>query len=553
MCHEETKIITENFCKNVLQYHPIPVFFLDVEGNLVWSNEPFYKLFHINKKESFLQFFNKEPVYFYFNQALNGFANIFQIEMEHSDSPISLSICFTPMMGDGEVVGIYGIASNDSDDRLIQEKFVKFACEDHLTQLPNRFQFFQLLDETIRESKSSQHKLAVLMFDINRFRLINENLGYFFGDQALKLITERMMKYKRENDILARMGGDEFILLLKEIKSVEEVKEKVEHILYEMTQPYEIEGFEFTLTTSVGISIFPDHGLDTQTLIKTADTALSKAKTNGTNHYEIYTSEMARGIYEWFQVEKFLHRALERKEFKLYFQPQFCTKTKTICGVEVLVRWQHPENGLISPGSFIEIAEETGLIAPIGEWVLLKSCQQMKRWLDLGHRELSVSVNVSLKQFTQRNFAETVTNVLKKTKLPANHLTLEVTESTMIDLERTLETMKKLKRLGVKISLDDFGTGYSSLQYLSELPIDELKIDKSFVNGICHNERSKAIISMIIQLGHLLNLSVIAEGVENEQQYIHLTNLGCDKVQGYYFSKPLMAEEYEELYVRKKT
>lgn len=547
MNREQGEIISYRFCENVLRYHPIPTFILNKDGKVVWMNEPFYKLFGIEKNTSFLQQINSEPAYIYFQETLKGEANFFQIDLK-SNKKKQVWLCFSPIIENGQVVGVYGVGSNERIEKLLEEKSLKVAYEDHLTRLPNRFKFIHQLEETIRQAKLTQKKLAILIFDINRFRMINEALGHFFGDKALIRITERMVKFKRDNDFVARMGGDEFILLLNEIESVQEVKEFVRRILHDMNQPYEIDGFEFTITTSVGISIYPEHGLDTQTLIKTADTALSKAKGNGTNHYEIYQLEMTNGINEWFEVEKMLHRALDRNEFKLYFQPQIYTKDKSVCGLEVLVRWHHPENGVISPGKFIEIAEETGLIASIGEWVLLEGCKQMKKWLDEGHSPIPISINVSLKQFMQKNFSQMVHHVLIKSQLPAELLILEITESITIDLDRMLKTMEQLKKIGVKISLDDFGTGYSSLQYLSELPIDELKIDKSFVNGITENDRSKAIISMIVNLGHLLNLSVIAEGVENEEQYLYLLEQGCDKIQGYYFSKPLEATDYERIF-----
>lgn len=542
------EIFPENFCENVLQHHPIPVFFLDTNGFVVWMNELSEKLFQLKEHTSFLHHLNSEPVNFYFNEALKGQANIFQIEMERNQT-IKVSICFTPIMEHGQMIGVYGVASNDAKRNLIEEKAVKLAYEDYLTQLPNRFQFIHKLQEKITQARKKQTKLAVLIFDVNRFRMINETLGYYFGDQALKAITKRICKFLKSQDIIARMGGDEFILLLDEVYSVTDVKEFVQQLLNDMNEPYEIEGFELTITTSVGVSIFPDHGLDTQTLIKTADTALSKAKGNGTNHFEIYQSEMANGTYEWFEVEKYLHKALERDEFELYYQPQFDANSHEICGIEVLVRWRHPEHGLVSPATFIEIAEETGLIAPIGQWVLLQSCIQMKSWLDQGHPHVPLSVNVSLKQFMQKNFTQVVANVLEQSNLPPEYLILEVTESVTIDLERAIKVMEELNKLGVKISLDDFGTGYSSLQYLSELPIAEMKIDKSFVDGIEKNDRSKAIIAMIVKLGHLLNVSVIAEGVENRNQYLYLKEQGCDKIQGYFFSKPLITSDYEKLYV----
>lgn len=544
-------LYNQTFFTNLFQNNPFPIFFLDTEGNLICMNKPFEQLFGINidEKISFFQLVNNEKANFYFGEALNGKANVFEMTATlPKGNTLLLTTSFTPIIENHTVIGVYGATLDHTKYKIVEQK-IKIAGEDNLTGLPNRFHFINELEETIKIAKKNNEKFAIFIIDINRFRIINDTLGYVLGDQALITLSKRIKAFKGDNNFLARMGGDEFVLLLKTIQSIEEVKEFAQKILNTVNDPFIIEGYEFTLTSSIGISIFPDHGVDPQNLIKTADAAMTRAKMLGTNHYEIYTSEMSRRFHEWFQVEKFLHRALERDEFQLYYQPQFYTSTKKICGIEVLVRWQHPEEGLISPGRFIEIAEKTGLIGPIGEWVLLQGCKQMKSWIDSGHPSVPLSVNVSLKQFMQKDFVQIVEKVLEESQLPPENLSLEVTESVTMNLTVTQKIVKQLKELGVKISLDDFGTGYSSLQYLSELPMDELKIDKTFVDGICENHRSKAIISMIVNLGHLLNLSVIAEGVESEEQFAYLLEQGCDKVQGYLFSKPLSAVQYEKIYL----
>ncbi|WP_096198896.1 sensor domain-containing protein [Bacillus sp. FJAT-45350] len=481
-------------------------------------------------------------------KAIKGQAQTFEIPINHKENKkVILNVTVVPNIIDGQVRGTIGIAQDVTKKRIVEEKVAKMANEDVLTGLPNRRLFIKALEDSIEKANRKNEKLAILFIDIDRFKIINDTLGHSFGDEALIEITRRLNDCLDGQALLARMGGDEFTLLIPSVNLNEEVCEVAERILGKVSQPLEVEGYEFTMTTSIGIAIFPDSGSNAETLIKCADAAMYRAKAQGTDRYQLYSTDMNRGFYEWFQVENDLRRALEREEFELYYQPQFLTSEQKVIGVEVLVRWQHPEHGLVPPGKFISIAEETGLIVPIGEWVLRNACKQMKEWLDKGYPNIQISVNLSLRQFMQKNIVQVVEKALTDSQLPPEYLDLEITESVTIDLSRTMTILEKLKELGVKISLDDFGTGYSSLQYLSEFPIDELKIDQSFVNNIGIKENSKAIIAMIINLGHLLNLEVIAEGVETKEQVEFLLDKGCDKVQGYFYSRPLSTIDYERV------
>ncbi len=455
-------------------------------------------------------------------------------------------LTFIPSMIDNKVEEIVCIGRDITKKRKAQEQAEKIANEDVLTSLPNRRLFIHTLEASLHELEREKRKAAVLFLDIDRFKIINDTLGHLLGDRALIEIANRLRDCIRNGDLLARMGGDEFMVLLPHITSYTEITHVSQRIIERMNEPLDIDGYEFTLTASIGISVFPDSGKDAVSLIKCADTAMYRAKAQGANNFVIFNSEMNKEFQEWFRVENDLRKALERDEFELYFQPQYNTKSRVISGVEVLVRWKHPVLGIISPGKFITIAEETGLIVEIGEWVLDQACKQMKSWLDKGFPKIPISVNLSLRQFMQKNIVQSIERILKETGLPPEFLDLEITESVTIDLLRTMNILKRLKELGVKISLDDFGTGYSSLQYLSKFPIDELKIDQVFVKSIGTNNNDNAIITMIINLGHLLNLEVIAEGVESKEQLDYLTLQGCDKVQGYYYCKPLTAKQFEE-------
>ncbi|WP_100404948.1 putative bifunctional diguanylate cyclase/phosphodiesterase [Bacillus solitudinis] len=486
----------------------------------------------------------------YVNLALDGQSETFEVEMVHQQGKrLYMNVTLIPSLVEGRVEGIIGIAQDMTKRKHAEEQIKKIANEDELTKLPNRRYFHEVLKKAIAEAELEKNNLAVLFIDLDRFKLVNDTLGHFFGDAALKMLADRLHNGIGEHDVLARMGGDEFIVFLPS-SSYPLVNEVASKLLKLIREPLLIDDYEFTITGSIGISTYPENGRDAEALIRSADAAMYRAKASGGDVFKHYNREMNDEFYELFHVENDLRKALERGEFKLYFQPQFETKSGKLCGEEVLVRWNHPNEGLVGPSKFISIAEETGLIIPIGEWILREACHQKSRWIKSGLPAVPMSVNVSQRQFLQVKFFEKIQSILKETELPPQYLDLEVTESVTIDINRTLAVLSNLTQLGINISLDDFGTGYSSLKYVSQLPIQELKIDQSFISGIGKGLNSEGIISLIINLAHLLGLVVIAEGVEKKEQLDYLASQGCDRIQGFLHSKPLSLQEYEE-YLKK--
>ncbi|MFC0469376.1 EAL domain-containing protein [Halalkalibacter kiskunsagensis] len=535
----------------VFTYNANAIFILDQFGKITEVNPAtltitgFSSHFLLNKKITEIVHQNSiKSVQAGMTKVWNGHSVTIDIELNHHHlKEVIVHVTMVPLKI-GEIVnGAIIFAQNITEDF----KTKRIALEDELTGLPNRRYLIETLESAITEAKRANEKLAVMLIDLDRFKLVNDAIGSLFGDRALRLIAERLKSSLNEQEVVTRVGGDEFVILIPQLKSEMEAKSKASRLLERLKKPLIIEEYEFTLTGSIGISIFPNNGEDCETIIKSADAAIYRAKSNGSDSFELYKREMRFQLNEKFQIENDLRKALERGEFSLYFQPQFDARSQRYCGEEVLVRWNHPDEGLISPGKFISIAEETGLINTIGEWVLREACFQKKKWIDNGFPAVPVSVNLSTKQFLKRSIVEIVSDILQASELPPHLLELEVTESITIDIQRTSDSLKRLQSLGVQISLDDFGTGYSSLQYVSQLPIQELKIDQSFVRNIGNGKHNEGIISMIINLAHFLKISVIAEGVETKEQLDYLVGLKCDKVQGYYFSKPLSVVDFERL------
>ncbi len=418
------------------------------------------------------------------------------------------------------------------------------ALHDALTDLPNRRLFNRRLDQALSNARKNQNLVAVMFMDLDRFKKINDSLGHGIGDRLLQSFAQRLRSCLRESDTVARWGGDEFTVLLPQISSAEEATQIGKRILDALKQPFKLENQELYIKNSIGIAIYPTDGEDASTLLKNADAALQVAKEGGKNKYEFYSPKINSQADLLLRLENLLHQALEREEFLLYYQPQVNVNTGEIGGMEALLRWQHPELGLVSPGQFIPVAEESGLIVPIGEWVLRTACAQNKAWQEAGLPPLKVAVNLSCQQFQQQDLVPMVAQILKETGLKPGFLELEITETTImenIDLAR--KTIKDLQGMGVYLSMDDFGTGYSSLGYLKNFPFDSLKIDQSFVRGLRNDPREIAILSSIISLGHGLGLRVVAEGVETQQQLELLRSLKCEEMQGYLFSRPLKVED----------
>ncbi len=439
------------------------------------------------------------------------------------------------------------LQSANKDLLLHQKKIHNLAYYDNVTSLPNRLFLMETLSECIAKATKEKSRFALLYFDLDRFKHINDTLGHDIGDKMLNLVGKRISKLIKKSDVLGRVGGDEFLILIPEIKSEDEVVKLANKIIEDFKNPFILSAYELFLTASIGIATYPEAGKTIQFLVKNADISMYKAKNNGGNSYYIYTKELSEKEMDNLILINQLRQAEKNDELRLFYQPIMDIGTGTIIGLEALIRWERSGEGLVSPARFIPLAEETGLIIPIGEWVLRTACMQNKAWMNKGYKPITVSVNISAKQFQQLNFAETVLRIINESEINPNCLVLEITESIAImDIEYTLETLRKLKALGVNISIDDFGTGYSSLYKLKEMSVDELKIDRAFIKDINLNTKNEAIAKAIILLANELNLKVVAEGVETIEQLDFLKENGCNKAQGFYYSKPIPPDEIEK-------
>jgi len=460
----------------------------------------------------------------------------------------------------GLPVKVEGAIYDITDRKLAQEKIVHMAFHDDLTGLPNRHLLKDRLNQAMKSAKHYDRFVATLFLDVDNFKRINDTLGHDSGDMLLRSIAKRLQDYIRESDTIARsandeiestvarLGGDEFTVLLSEINTIQNAAKVAQRILDIMAHPFMIDSHEVFITTSIGISVYPNDGIDAETLLKNADTAMYYAKDQGKNNFQFYAQHMNIAACKRFEMENRLRKALDNKEFHLYYQPQLDIRSGSVIGVEALIRWIDVQNNILLPGTFIPLAEETGLIVPIGEWILRTACSQNRVWQDAGFPPMYVSVNISSVQFRQPSFIRTVDTVLQDTGLDPHYLELELTESILMETTETaIRTLEDLKSMGVRISIDDFGTGYSSLSYLKRFPIDTLKIDRSFVRDVTSDPDDKAIINAIIALARSLNLKVIAEGVETIQQLVCLHEQGSDGMQGFLFSPPLPIDSLTQL------
>lgn len=429
------------------------------------------------------------------------------------------------------------------------------ATHDALTGLPNRVILNDRIKQAIALSKRQDNYFAILFIDIDRFKYINDSLGHQVGDLLLQTAATRLKKTVRESDTVVRLGGDEFIIVLTSLPKEDNSIPILNKLLKTITEPFYIEEHEFRLSASIGISLFPQHGEDPDTLLRNADAAMYRAKEYGRNNYQYYSEDMNVRIANRLALENDLHKALERGEFVLHYQPIVDIASGKIVSNEALIRWQHPKLGLVPPQEFISLAEETGFLVPLGEWLLKEACMQNKKWQTLGFAPIAIAVNVSAHQIKQRVLIDTINDALRLSGMDAKYLELEFTESVVIEnADKATLIMQELKQKGISLVIDDFGTGYSSLSYLQHFPIDKIKIDRSFVSYINAHTSSNdtAIILAIINIGNALNLKVIAEGVENENQLAFLKEHKCTEIQGFYFSKPLTADEMAEVLKQKK-
>lgn len=483
------------------------------------------------------------------NQAIGLAADTLLIKRDGSEAAIEDSS--SPIHNwNGELTGVVIVFHDVSSTRAMAMKMAHLAQHDFLTNLPNRVLLNDRIAQAIEYAKRHDSKIALLFLDLDNFKHINDSLGHPTGDKLLQLVATSLNACVRGNDTVSRQGGDEFIILLSEIKNGEDAALTADKILEVLTLPHAVTNTQLHITTSIGISIYPDDGLDAEALIQNADTAMYHAKEQGRNNYQFFKGEMNQRAVERQVTEANLRIALDEKQFVLHYQPKFNLFTQKMMGVEALIRWRHDDWGEVLPDRFIAIAEDSGLIIPIGKWVLREACQQIKRWVSLGLNDITIAVNISAHEFTHKNFVQDVQQILRESAIDAHHLEFEITEGVLMrDAKSSVAILQQLKEMGLVLVVDDFGMAYSSLSYLRKFPIDVLKIDRSFVHDIESVLDDGIIVSAIISLGNNLKLRVIAEGIENQKHLDFLINHHCTEGQGYLFSYPLTALEFEKAYI----
>ncbi len=447
----------------------------------------------------------------------------------------------------GEVTGAVMVFHDVTEARAMTQRMSYLAHHDYLTELPNRLLLNDRLSQAIAAVRRHQQRLAVLFVDVDRFKHINDSLGHTIGDQLLLSIAGRLVANVRKTDTVSRQGGDEFVILLSKVAQAEDAALSANKILAALSNPYRVMEHDLQITVSMGIGIYPDDGTDAETLVKNADTAMLHAKDNGRNNFQFFKSDMNEHALERQSLESGLRYALGRREFELHYQPKMDLETEAIVGAEALIRWRQPGQGIVLPEKFIPIAEQCGYIVPIGRWVLREACRQAQRWLDADLAPIPVAINISAVELRSKDFVPGVRAVLQETGLDARYLEFELTETALMqDPASTIAVLRALKDMGAQLTLDDFGTGYSSLSYLKRFPIDALKIDKSFVRGLCTNAGDANIVSAVVNMGKSFGLRVIAEGVETREQLLALRAQHCAEGQGYYFQEPVAANEFAQ-------
>ncbi len=421
------------------------------------------------------------------------------------------------------------------------------AYHDTLTGLPNRLLFMDRLDQAITRAIRSRNLFALMYIDIDHFKVINESMGHDIGDDLLLKITDRLQDCIRQSDTIGRLGGDEFAIILENLQVPEDVTLVARHVLSGLSQSVTISDLDVNISASIGISVYPDDGVTLGQLLKHADTAMYKAKEQGRNTFQFYTQEMSELAMRRLELENSLRNAIEKNELMLYYQPKYNLASSRCWGMEALVRWDHPEKGLILPDEFIPLAEETGLIVQLDQWVIRNACEQLSRWKQQGYAASNLSINVSARHFQEQTLTQLVQQVLEDTGLNATEIEIELTESTLVNNHANARAvLNNLHNMGLRIALDDFGTGYASMAYLKDFPIDTVKIDRSFVWGIPEDKENMAIVKAIVGLADSLDLALIAEGIETKEQVSFLNSIGCSHGQGYYWSKPVSALHFEQ-------
>ncbi|MEF7497124.1 EAL domain-containing protein [Lysinibacillus sphaericus] len=449
---------------------------------------------------------------------------------------------------EGKVTNYCGIFTDLSERKIVENELEKRLLTDSLTEVSNRFAYIERMDNLLESTSAISHSVqhAVYFLDLDRFKQINDTLGHAVGDSILIEVAKRLKQLLKNKDIIARYGGDEFVITLTNVKNVKEAAKFAEQIISNIEKPMMINGQEVFISTSIGVSVYPVDGRNTEELINCADRAMTYSKKNGLNGYSFYFDELQTDAQRVLLLDSELRRAIDNREFELHFQPKICMNNEQIQGLEALVRWNNERLGFVSPGEFIPYAEETGLIIPLSEVILEKACEAVIQMQKYGWK-IPVAINISSIHFKQHNFLDSIQTILERYNMPANNFEIEVTERTVMNsANETVSKLVRLKQLGFKISIDDFGTGYSSLSYLVRFPLDCLKIDRSFIQHIGSLDEKQAVVDAIIQMSHRLKMKVVAEGVEQAQQVDILRKMNCDIIQGYYYSKPLPLNDLME-------
>ncbi|MBI4763672.1 MAG: EAL domain-containing protein [Deltaproteobacteria bacterium] len=534
-------------------------FEVDLKGNFTFVNDALCRRSGYSKEEFLKMGYRARAAKDSQDSLYNGFNSVFRTGEPVRNIPSKavakdgtiqfVEVSVLPLKNEeGKIVGFRGVGYDVTERKRAEERIQFLATHDALTGLPNRLLFGQLLKHAIQSAQRFKRQLALFFIDLDRFKMINDSLGHEAGDQLLQEIATRLRQVLREIDIVARLGGDEFVVLIEEVSKSHQVTKVARKILSAIIKPVVLGGQDYRITASIGISIYPKDAQDDQSLMKSADIAMYLAKEEGKNNYQFYTSAIKSQSIQRLALETHLRQALERHEFSLHYQAKLDFKTNQITGVEALLRWQNPDLGFVTPTQFIPVAEETGLILPLGRWVLKTACAQNVAWQGQGLPEVCTAVNLTTRQFMDDNLLRNIRDTLKETSLAPNLLELEITESMLMqNPDRMIRTLTEVKNLGVRLAIDNFGTGYSSLAQIRRFPIDTLKVDRSFIHYLSNDSEDQSITEAIIAMGKTLSLTVVADGVETEEQEAFLREKACDQMQGYYFSKPITPDQFAEL------
>ncbi|WLR52104.1 EAL domain-containing protein [Bacillus tianshenii] len=554
---EEIKMNEQRY-RSLFEHNMDAIFSLDIRGRFLSANpstydttgymekellkRPIQSLVYDNDQASFERIFRK---------TLGGNKEKLTCRLIHKRGYLRyVHMRTVPIVINEEISGVYIIVRDITERRNNEMKIERFAYFDDLTGLLNRTSLKRDLTEAVKKGNKLEQQFALMYLDLDRFKMLNDTMGHNIGDLLLRKVADRILEVVKNSSSVFRQGGDEFIILLRGADR-NKASETAEKLVEAFHKPFQLRGQDFYISPSIGISLFPTDGKCEEDLIQSADTALFQVKQSGKNHYRFYSQDMYKGTPRTLVLETGLRQAIQMNELKLYYQPQIDISTGEVHSFEALLRWINPKLGFISPGEFIPLAEETGLIIPIGKWVIEETCRQQREWLDAGYEPVTIGLNLSTRQFQQVDLVEVIDEAIKTYNIKPCYLDIEITEGAMQDAREAVFILNQLKELGVQISIDDFGTGYSSLSHLKRFPIDTLKIDKSFVQDVLTDEDSAAIVTTILHMAKSLGMQVVAEGVETSEQVQFLKQKECEKAQGFFYSKPVPPEEIEQHFLRK--